>query len=124
MIKTSAWLLPAYAANILILAPVCWSLFNGSGMLSVFEGKVENSDGLRLLVASLYMAILLASIIGLILPAFFAPLILIQIIYKSIWLIAFILPLSMAGNNYPVGISVTFLMIVLTYPILLWLAIR
>ena len=52
----------AYAANLLILFPVCWSMFFGRGMTSVFEGKVAESDGLRLLVGSLWFTILTASV--------------------------------------------------------------
>ncbi len=74
----------AYAANILILLPVCWGMFLGSGVAGVFEGKVDESAGLRLLV--------------------------------------FVAPLVAAGRStaVPWGISASFLVIVATYPFLLW----
>jgi hypothetical protein len=123
-ITQPSWLIPAYIANILILVPVCYRLFFGGGMATVFEGKVPESEGLRLLVGSLWFAILVASITGLFRPAFFSPVVIIQIVYKSLWLLAFVLPLVIAGKPIPIGISVTFAAIVLTYPALLWLAVR
>ncbi len=112
----------AYVANILILAPICWNMFFGSGVASVFEAKVEESAGLRLLVGSLWLAILVGSTIGLLAPRFFAPIILIQIFYKSLWLLVFVLPLIAAGKSdqVPWGISTTFIAIVVSYPFLFW----
>jgi len=112
----------AYAANILILVPVCWGMFFGGGVASVFEGKVDESAGLRLLVGSLWFAILACSIAGLAMPKLFAPLLVVQIIYKSLWLLFFVAPLVAAGRggDVPWGISASFLMIVATYPLLLW----
>lgn len=112
----------AYAANILILVPVCWGMFLGSGVASVFEGKVDESAGLRLLVGSLWFAILACSVAGLVMPRLFAPLLVVQIIYKSLWLLVFVAPLVAAGRggDVPWGISTSFLMIVATYPLLLW----
>lgn len=111
----------AYAANILILVPVCYGLIAGSGVAGVFEGKVAESAGLRLLVASLYVAILVASVAGLKWPAFFAPILIAQIIYKTLWLAMFVAPLVLVGRSgdVPWGISSSFIAIVLIYPILL-----
>lgn len=111
----------AYAANILILIPVCYGLIVGNGVASVFEGKVAESAGLRLLVASLYVAILAASVAGLKWPAYFAPILMAQIVYKTLWLLMFVAPLVLAGRSadVPWGISGSFIAIVLVYPILL-----
>jgi hypothetical protein len=113
----------AYAANILILVPVCWGMFAGGGVSTVFEGRVDESVGLRLLVGSLWSAILLASVAGLFWPTFFAPVLLIQIFYKSLWLAIFVLPLIIGGQleRVPAGISLSFLIIILTYPFIYWL---
>jgi hypothetical protein len=112
----------AYVSNILILVPVCWSLFSGSGVKSVFGGAVNESVGLRLLVGSLWSAILVASMAGLAIPRFFAPVLLIQIFYKALWLGLFVAPLLIAGNQkWPSGIAICFAAIVVTYPFLFWL---
>lgn len=116
----------AYAANILILVPVCWGMFFGRGVAGVFQGAVDESTGLRLLVGSLWFAILCASAAGLKWPEFFAPVILIQIVYKTLWLAVFVAPLVLnaKGAAVPWGIAATFAAIVLTYPVLYWLAWR
>lgn len=112
----------AYVANVLILVPICWSMFFGSGVASVFDGKVTDSAGLRLLVGSLWLAILIGSAAGLFAPRFFALIVLIQIFYKSLWLLAFVIPLVMAGKSdqVPWGIATTFIVIVISYPFLFW----
>ncbi|MEM9278363.1 MAG: hypothetical protein AAGA76_07295 [Pseudomonadota bacterium] len=123
-IQSPRWLIVPYVANILILIPVCYSLIFSGTTAGVFEGRVANSDGLRILVASLYLAIVAASIGGLFLPEFFAPIILIQIFYKSMWLLLFIVPSLNNGVLVPAGISTTFALIVVCYPLFFWLASR
>lgn len=120
--ETGALLRLAYVANILILVPVCWAMFFGNASASVFQGTVTDSQGLRLLVASLWAAILSASVLGLFMPLLFAPLLLVQIIYKAMWLALFVLPLVLAGKPAPWGIAGIFVAIVLTYPFVLWRA--
>lgn len=119
-----AWLLPAYAANILILVPVCWGMFHGGGVGTVFEGAVAESAGLRTLVGSLWFAILAASVLGLRWPQFFLPVILVQLIYKTLWLAVFVRPLLREGAPVPAGVAGSFCAIILTYPALVWLAAR
>jgi hypothetical protein len=116
----------AYGVNVIILVPVVFGMLAGRGVAGIFEGRVQDSDGLRLLVASLWAAILLGSVAGFWWPRFFAALLPIQIIYKALWLLLFVLPLAQRSgwSHIPIGISVVFLMIVLTYPIILWLAYR
>ncbi|MCA9803038.1 MAG: hypothetical protein KC777_13800 [Cyanobacteria bacterium HKST-UBA02] len=114
----------AYTTNIVILTPVLISLFShaGDGPLSVFEGKVGNQDGLRLLVGSLWAAILLCSLGGLYTPEFFIPILILQVIYKSLYLILFILPRARAQGpeSIPLGITVSFIAIVIAYPIIFY----
>ncbi|MEO1657231.1 MAG: hypothetical protein AAFR65_05870 [Pseudomonadota bacterium] len=120
----ASWLRVAYAANIVILVPVCFGMFAGGGVNTVFEGKVPESQGLRLLVGSLWLAILLSSAAGLFWPAVLLPVILIQIIYKSTWLLTYVVPAIRSGGlkQVPWGITMTFILIVATYPVLVWLA--
>ncbi len=120
------WLKIAYGANIIILAPVVYNMLLGSGVTQVFEGQVNESPGLRIMVGSLWAAIMLASLAGFWMPRFFAPVLLIQIFYKALWLGLFVLPvLQTAGwNAVPKGISIVFLGIVISYPFLFWAAMR
>jgi hypothetical protein len=112
----------AYGFNIFILVPICWNMLVGRGVEAVFEGAVNESAGLRLMVASLWMAILAASTLGFIYPRFFAPVLLIQIFYKALWLMVFVMPLLLAGvdTKIPAGIAICFFLIVTTYPFLFW----
>jgi hypothetical protein len=124
MINSPKWLLLAYAFNILILVPVCYSMLLGAGVANVFEGKVIESEGLRLMVGSLWFGILVASIAGLLWPSFFAPVIIVQVIYKTLWLLIFVLPLLYSGKAVPVGISSVFAFIAVSYPLIFWLSLR
>lgn len=116
----------AYVANILILVPVVHAMLIGGETTRVFEDRVADSAGLRIMVGSLWAAILLASIAGLGWPQFFAPVLLIQIVYKALWLVLFVAPAARRTGltSIPFGISATFLVIVLTYPVILWFAMR
>ena len=124
MKPTVLWL--AYAANVVILVPVVWSMFVSGGTQGVFEGKVADSPGLRLLVGSLWLAILLGSVAGFLAPRFFAPLLLVQVVYKATWLAAFVLPLAQreGWGAAPQGIATVFIAIVLAYPVIFWLGMR
>lgn len=121
--KPSILWLP-YAANIVILVPVVWSMFMSGGTVGVFEGKVEDSPGLRLMVGSLWLAILIGSVAGFAAPRFFLPLLLVQIVYKAAWLIAFVLPFWRAGgwDAVPSGITAVFIAIVFVWPFFVWRA--
>ncbi len=114
----------AFAANILILVPVCWGMIAPTAAATVFQGAVTESAGLRVLVLSLWSAILVASVCGLFAPAFFAPLLLVQIFYKTLWLALFVWPAIRAGAPVPWGVAGTFAAIVVIWPVLLVLALR
>ena len=116
----------AYGANVLILIPTVRTMLIGDGTGRVFEDRVTESAGLRVMVGALWAAILLASIAGFAWPRFFAPVLLMQIVYKAIWLILFVVPLARRGGvaAIPVGISATFLLIVVTYPFIFWFGFR
>lgn len=113
----------AYAANLAILGPVLVSMFRDRSPkpISAFQGQVENSDGLRLLVASLWSSIFLLSVAGLFQPRTFAPLLLMQVIYKFIYLTIFVAPTlrSRGVRAIPVGLSVCFLLIVIIWPLII-----
>jgi ABC-type branched-subunit amino acid transport system permease subunit len=116
------WLLIAYGLNILILVPVCHAMFFGSGTAGVFEGKATDSPALRVMVASLWFSILLASVAGLWMPAAFWPVLAIQIVYKSIWLAAFALPAWQAGAPAPLGVAYAFMVVIAVNAAALWMA--
>jgi hypothetical protein len=113
-------LLFPYIFNILVLVPIgLLTLFGGErgGQLAC-QGKFPESEGFRTILGSLWTAILLASVVGLLYPVAMSPLLLIQVTYKALWLGVFVLPrlLDGRGEEVPWGIALTFLAIVVSYP--------
>ncbi len=113
-----------YALNILILAPVCLGMFSGAGPSGVFQGRVAASAGLELLVGSLWLAILAGSVIGLFFPREMAPLLALQVFYKTTWLATFAVPLILREGwaAPPWGVTACFIGIVLVWPLFIWRA--
>lgn len=118
------WLWVPYVFNVVILVPVCHQMFLGRGVDAVFGGHVVESPGLRTMVGSLWGAILVASLAGLRWPAFFAPVTLIQVFYKALWLATCVGPMWFAKESIPMGITRCFVFIVVTYPVCFALALR
>lgn len=112
----------AYAANIVILVPVLAGFVQGVD--PVFEGRVTDSSGLRVLVFALWSAILLLSVAGLFRPRALWPVLALQVIYKSRWLLLDALPLALRDGlqTVPWGVIGAFIAIVVVWPILLALA--
>ena len=110
-----------YIANIIILIPIglLTRLGGERGGQMACQYKFPESAGFRTILGSLWTAILLASILGLFYPLAMAPLLLIQITYKSLWLLVFVLPRLLKGRSseVPWGIALTFLGIVVSYPL-------
>lgn len=119
MINADILLRAAYGANILILAPVVVALVMTGSPSAVFGPSVSESPGLRLLVASLWGAILVCSALGLFAPHAFVAILVLQVIYKSAWLLSYVVPAWRRGLPVPWGPAVTFLAIVLIWPIIL-----
>jgi hypothetical protein len=106
--------------NIIVLIPVgLLTLLGGErgGQLAC-QNKFPESEGFRTILGSLWTAILVGSILGLFFPVQMSPLLLIQLIYKSLWLLVFVMPRLLKGklNEVPSGIALVFLVIVLSYP--------
>lgn len=117
--NTDIFLRAAYIANILILLPVVVTLVATRSPAAVFGAGVIESPALRLLVASLWGAILACSVFGLFAPRAFVAILVLQVIYKSAWLLAFVLPAWRNGEAVPWGPAVTFAVIVLIWPIII-----
>lgn len=109
-----------YVANIVILVPIALgTLFN---LFPVSRGHFPESAGWRTLAGSLWTAILIGSILGLFRPVVFSPLLLLQVIYKTLWLLVYTLPRLLRNDpdrQIHWGISIVFTVIVLTYPIII-----
>jgi hypothetical protein len=112
-------LLP-YIFNILVLVPIGPLALLGweTGGQLACQGKFRESEGFRTILGSLWTAILIGSGLGLFFPATMSPLLLIQVIYKTLWLLVFVLPRLRKGRlgEIPWGIALTFFVIVVSYP--------
>ena len=113
-------LLLPYVFNILVLVPIgLMTLLGGErgGQLAC-QGKFSESEGFRTILGSLWTAILIGSVLGLFFPATMSPLLLIQVIYKTLWLLVFVTPRlrTRRFDEIPWGIALTFLVIVVSYP--------
>lgn len=106
----------AYTFNIAVLVPIALPT-----LLRLFptdQKRFKESAGWRTIVGSIWAAILVLSVAGLFAPNRFSPLLVMQVLYKSFWLIAYVEPRLRDDRRQeiPGGIAVTFLLIVLTYP--------
>ncbi len=113
-------LLLPYIANIVILVPV--ALGSLTGLLPISRGHFPESAGWRTITGSLWTAILASSIAGLFHPRIFAPILLLQVIYKTVWLTFYVAPrLKNAESRKEIhwGITVSFLLIVIFYPMVI-----
>ena len=106
----------AYWANILILTPIAIpTIFK---LFPTDQACFEESAGWRILVGSLWLGILVLSLLGLRDPLRYAPVLLLQLIYKSSYLAVYVLP-SLAKADYktiPWGITGSFTAIVCIWP--------
>ncbi len=109
-----------YIFNIFVLIPIgLLTLLGGEkgGQLAC-QGKFPESEGFRTILGSLWTAILIGSVLGLFFPITMSALLLIQVIYKTLWLMVYAMPriLKQRSNEIPWGIALTFLLIVVSYP--------
>lgn len=113
-------LLLPYIFNIIVLIPIgLLTLVGGEkgGQLAC-QNKFPESEGFRTILGSLWTAILIGSVLGLFFPITMSALLLIQVIYKTLWLLVYVMPLMLKqrSNEVPWGIALTFLVIVVSYP--------
>lgn len=118
-------LLLPYFANIAILVPV--ALGSLTGLLPIYRGHFPESPGWRTIAGSLWTGILVCSVEGVFQPTVFAPILLLQVIYKAVWLVFYVLPrLRNESTRKEIhwGIAGSFLLIVMLYPVVIpWRAL-
>lgn len=116
----------AFLVNILILLPVCATMLlaRDGGLSAIFGWTGGDVPAVRLMLLSLWLAILLASLAGLLWPRPLWPVLVIQILYKSLWLAIFAWPAFRSGGAaaVPWGVAGSFLFIVAVWPAVLWSA--
>lgn len=106
-----------FIANIIVAGWIgITSLVSPSrAIATIFSGAYATTELVRL-VGCLWLAIALLSVLGLWQPMTFAPVLLLQLFYKSTWLIVVALPAIRYDRPYPAGMAVFFLVWVLVLP--------
>jgi hypothetical protein len=113
----------AYGANIVILTPVVTALLTGPAA-RIFGPQTPDVASMKLLIASLWGAILACSVIGLFQPRAMMAILALQVIYKAAWLLLFVLPAWRGGDPVPWGPALVFVPIVLLWPFIIAMAWR
>jgi hypothetical protein len=108
-----------YIANIIVAGTVGWmSLFDPSrASITVFSGTTEPNIPMRI-VGSFWLTIALLSGVGLFSPVRFSVVLLVQLIYKSLWLLAVAVPAILAErtDSIPIGMAIFFTTWVIILP--------
>lgn len=99
-----------YAANILVAGWISLvSIFSPKrAATTIFSGVYPNSELVKL-IGCLWLAIAVISLLGLFRPYAFAPILLLQFIYKGTWLWVVALPAIREQRPYPSGMAAFFL---------------
>ncbi|MEN0006904.1 MAG: hypothetical protein AAF798_22320 [Bacteroidota bacterium] len=116
-----------YILNIIVAGQIAVSsIFNpNKAAQTIFEQAYPSTEVIRL-VGCLWLAIAVLSVLGLFKPITFSPVLLVQLIYKGMWLLVVALPALRSGAPYPRTMALFFLVWVVVLPFLIpwreWLA--
>ena len=112
----------AYAANILVVAPMAYVLwFRADGVELLFGPNARMSDGVRRLIASMWAGVVLLSLAGLEWERTFVALLVFEIAYKIVFFATHVIPLALAGraDEIPRFLSAVFGASLLAFPVLI-----
>jgi hypothetical protein len=109
-----------YIANIIVAGWISiTSLFYPkTAAQTVFQNAYQPTEVIRL-VGCLWLAIAILSILGLFRPLTFSPILLVQLIYKGMWLLVVALPAIKNNQAYPSGMASFFLIWVVVLPFII-----
>lgn len=116
-----------YILNILILVPVVVSLIRHvPGTAVPAFNNIADAPALRMMVAALWSGVLVISAIALIEPVRFWPVLVFQVIYKSLFIVMWVLPIWMGRSDgvIPTGPTTVFLFIIALWPFFIVAALR
>ena len=108
-----------YVANILLAGNVGWiSLFDPYRATAVVFSETTAANIPTGVVGSFWLTIALLSVAGLFSPVRFSVVLLVQLIYKGMWLLAVAVPAILANriDLIPIGMTVSFLIWVIILP--------
>lgn len=106
-----------YLANIFVAGWISITslFFPKTAAATVFQNAYQPTEVMRL-VGCLWLAIALLSVLGLWKPLTFSPVLLVQLIYKSLWLLVVALPALLSGQPFPKAMAVFFAVWVVVLP--------
>ena len=106
-----------YIANLLVAGWISISslFMPRTAIATVFSNNFAYSESIRL-VGALWMAIFVLSILGLFYPQRMSVVLLLQLIYKALWLLFVALPAQLNHQPYPKSMAVFFIVWVAILP--------
>ena len=109
-----------YVLNIIVAGMIAYSSIKSpdKAAISVFSNAYASTEVMRL-VGCLWLGITVLSIFGLFFPIKFAPVMVLQLIYKGSWLIFVALPAIKASQPYPKGMAGFFVVWVIVLPFII-----
>ena len=112
-----------FVLNILILLPVVAGLLRGS--MEAFPGAPDSAV-LRIMVASLWGGVLIVSVVALIAPTIFWPVLAFQVIYKALFVVLWVWPAVLRPEDaaIPWGPTNVFFFIIAVWPFFIAAALR
>ena len=109
-----------YSLNILIAGWVGITslFFPKTALISVFSSAYAENEIIRL-VGALWLGIAILSALGLWKPITFSPVLILQLIYKGVWLVIVALPAAINNVNYPKALAIFFFVWVIILPFII-----
>ena len=106
-----------YVLNIIVAGQIAYSAIKDPvrAAATTFQNAYPPSEAMRL-VGCLWLAITVLSVLGLFRPLVFAPVLLLQVVYKGSWLLFVAWPAVRAGVDYPRGMAAFFVVWVVVLP--------
>lgn len=91
-----------YIANVIVAGWVGISalFFPETAVRTVFSNIYPSTDAIRL-IGALWLAIALMSLLGLWRPVSFSPVLILQLLYKGMWLLIVAVPALMSKTEFP-----------------------
>lgn len=90
-----------YLLDILVSVPVALTTLLGNDRLArfLFKESLPESDNFRIILGSLWAAVLLCCVVGIAFPVAMSPVLIFQIIYKAHWLLFIAAPRWLSGRK-------------------------
>ena len=109
-----------YIANIIVAGWISISslFYPKIAATTVFQNAYQPTEVIRL-VGCLWLAIAVLSVLGLWKPISFSPILLVQLIYKGMWLLVVVLPALKNNQPFPTGMAVFFVVWVVVLPFII-----